>query len=360
MRERGLIARYRALLPVTDATPALTLEEGDTPLLRAPRLAAWAGVDALLLKVEGANPTGSFKDRGMVIAVARAAEAGARAVLCASTGNTAASAAAYAARAGLASLVLLPGGQVAAGKVAQAVRAGARIIVVDANFDRALDIAREAAADGSIALVNSVNPHRIEGQATSSYEICDALGDAPDVLALPVGNGGNITAYWLGFRRYQERGMAARLPRMVGVQAAGAAPLVHGHAIEHPETFATAIRIGRPATWDPALVATRDSGGAMVAVTDAEILEAYAAIPRLEGVFCEPASAASVAGLRRAVRDGVIGRESRCVCVLTGHGLKDPETALHGVTGMEPVSVDTAMRELRQAGSRQLRDHRRS
>ena len=351
MRERGLIARYGALLPVTEATPALTLQEGDTPLLDAPRLAAWAGVDELLLKVEGANPTGSFKDRGMVIAVARAAEAGARAVLCASTGNTAASAAAYAARAGLASLVLLPGGKVAAGKVAQAVRAGARVIVVDTNFDGALDLAREATADGTIVLVNSVNPHRIEGQATASYEICDALDDAPDILALPVGNGGNITAYWLGFRRYREHGRSTRLPRMLGAQAAGAAPLVHGHPIDQPETVATAIRIGRPATWDPALAAARDSGGAILAVTDAEILAAYATIPRLEGVFCEPASAASVAGLRRAARDGIIAKHTRCVCVLTGHGLKDPDTALHGVAGMQSMSVEAALRRLQEAAS---------
>ncbi len=344
----GLLARFRDVLPVTDATPPLTLHEGDTPLLPAPRLATWVGVASLHLKIEGANPTGSFKDRGMVVAVARAMEAGARSVLCASTGNTAASAAAYAARAGLRCFVLLPGGKVALGKVAQAVRAGARVIVVDGNFDVALDIAREAAADGSIVLVNSVNPHRIEGQTTAAYEICEALGDAPDVLALPVGNGGNITAYWLGFRRYHDAGRCARLPRMLGAQAAGAAPLVHGHPIETPDTVATAIRIGRPATWQPALDAAAHSRGRILAVTDDEILEAYATIPRLEGVFCEPASAASVAGLRRAVQAGVVDPQARCVCVLTGHGLKDPDTALAGIADMPPVAPAAATSILAQ------------
>ncbi|MCI0436316.1 MAG: threonine synthase [Gemmatimonadetes bacterium] len=343
----GLIARYRDWLPVSDATPELTLFEGSTPLLPAPRLAEWIGVEDLWLKFEGANPTGSFKDRGMVIAVAKAMESGARAVLCASTGNTAASAAAYAARAGLASLVVLPRGQVAAGKVAQAVRAGARVVVIEDNFDRALDIAREASADGSITLVNSVNSHRIEGQATVSYEICDELGDAPGVIALPVGNGGNITACWLGFRRYRERGRSARLPRVLGVQAAGAAPLVLGRPVASPETVATAIRIGRPATWDPALAAVRDSAGVMLAVTDSEILEAWATIPRLEGVFCEPASAASVAGLRRAVLDAVMETGERCVCILTGHGLKDPETALAGIETGPTIPAGEALDALR-------------
>ena len=324
----GLIRRYAELLPVSESTPPLTLHEGATPLVSAPRLAEWVGVGELHLKYEGLNPTGSFKDRGMVVAVAKAVEAGARAVLCASTGNTAASAAAYAARAGLDAVVLLPRGNVAAGKLAQAAIYGARVLMLDTNFDGALDIARELAERHPLALVNSVNPHRIEGQTTAAYEICDALGDAPDVLALPVGNGGNITAYWLGFRRYQERGSSTRLPRIVGGQAADSAPFVAGAPVAEPETVATAIRIGRPATWKPAIAAARDSGGEFRAVSDEAILEAYREIARREGIFCEPASAASVAALRAAVRDGRIGADSRCVCVLTGHGLKDPDTAL--------------------------------
>src|SRR5690242_4510812 len=324
----GVIARYASLLPISSRTPRLTLYEGATPLVDAPRLAEWVGVRELYLKVEGLNPTGSFKDRGMVVAVARAQEDGARAVLCASTGNTAASAAAYAARAGLSAVIVLPKGRVAAGKVAQAVACGARVLALDTGFDGALDVAREVAERYAVALVNSVNPDRIAGQATAAYEICDVLGDAPDVLALPVGNGGNITAYWLGFRRYQECGRSARLPRMLGVQAAGAAPLVHGAPVAEPQTVASAIRIGRPATWDPALAAARDSGGAIRAVSDDEILAAYREIAHREGVFCEPASAAGVAGLRASVREGRVDAESRCVCVLTGHGLKDPERAV--------------------------------
>jgi len=331
----GVLARYGDWLPLSDATPRLTLHEGSTPLLAAPRLADWIGVSELWLKYEGLNPTGSFKDRGMVVAVAKAMEAGARTIVCASTGNTAASAAAYAARAGLECVVLLPGGQVALGKVAQAVVYGARVVVVDTNFDGALDLARELARDFGAALVNSVNPHRIEGQTTAAFEICDALGNAPDLLALPVGNGGNITAYWLGFRRYHERGQASRLPRVLGVQAAGAAPFVAGHPVDHPETFATAIRIGKPATWQPALTAARDSGGQIRAVPDDLILEAYRAVASLEGIFCEPASAASIAGLRAAVRDGTVAGDARCVCVLTGNGLKDPDAALKGIDVLE-------------------------
>lgn len=331
----GVLARYGDWLPLSSATPRLTLHEGSTPLLAAPRLAEWIGVRELWLKYEGLNPTGSFKDRGMVVAVAKALEAGARTIVCASTGNTAASAAAYAARAGLECAVLLPSGQVALGKVAQAVVYGARVVVVDTNFDGALDLARELAREFGAALVNSVNPHRIEGQTTAAFEICDMLGDAPDLLALPVGNGGNITAYWLGFRRYQEKGRAARLPQVLGVQAAGAAPFVAGHPIAQPETFATAIRIGKPATWEPALAAARDSSGEIRAVSDEAILEAYRAVAALEGVFCEPASAASIAGLRAAVRDGAVAREIQCVCVLTGNGLKDPDSALKGIDVLE-------------------------
>lgn len=339
---RGILDRFAAFLPIDSQTPPLSLCEGDTPLLPAPRLAAWVGVRELFLKYEGLNPTGSFKDRGMVVAVALARQAGATSVLCASTGNTAASAAAYAARAGMRAIVLLPGGKVALGKVAQAVRYGARVVTVEANFDVALDLAREVAAGGRIALVNSVNPHRIEGQTTAALEIAGQLGDAPDVLALPVGNGGNITAYGLGFQRALEAGLASRLPRLLGVQAEGAAPLVHGHPIESPETVASAIRIGRPATWEPALAAARDSGGLIIARSDDDILDAYRTIPRLEGVFCEPASAAGVAGLRHAVAAGLVDPDARCVCVLTGHGLKDPDTALAGGVALETIAADAS------------------
>jgi len=346
-RSVSLLERFRDRLPVSDRTPALSLAEGDTPLLAAPRLADWVGIDSLSLKVEGANPTGSFKDRGMVVAVAKEVEAGAQTVLCASTGNTAASAAAYAARAGLQAVVLLPGGKVAAGKVAQAVRYGARIIIVDANFDRALDIARAAVERAALTLVNSVNPHRIEGQATAAFEIVETLGDAPDVLALPVGNGGNITAYWMGFVRDHAEGRARQKPRMLGAQAEGAAPLVLGHPVDHPDTIATAIRIGRPATWEPALAAVRDSNGVLLAVSDDEILEAYRAIPSLEGVFCEPASAAGLAGLRRAVTSGQVKRHEHCVVVLTGHGLKDPDTAMAG--GLQATTIEPSVEALLRA-----------
>jgi threonine synthase len=333
---RGVLDHYAELLPVTAATPRLTLLEGDTPLVPAPRLADWVGVRELHLKYEGLNPTGSFKDRGMVVAVAKALEDGARDVICASTGNTSASAAAYAARAGIRATVLLPGGKVAPGKVAQAVIYGARMIGLDTNFDGALDVARALAATYPAVLVNSVNPYRLEGQATAAYEICDDLGDAPWLLALPVGNGGNITAYWLGFQRYHEAGASHGLPRILGVQAAGAAPFVRGGPVARPETVASAIRIGRPATWEPALAAARESGGAIRAVEDDAILEAYRQIARQEGIFCEPASAAGVAGLRAAVADGSVDPRGACVCVLTGHGLKDPQQAVP-----DDFSVDT-------------------
>jgi threonine synthase len=340
VRASGILHRYRHHLPLSDSTPRLSLHEGDTPLVHAPRLAGWVGVRELFLKYEGLNPTGSFKDRGMVLAVAHAVEGGARAVLCASTGNTAASAAAYAAHAGIRSIVLLPAGRVAAGKLAQAVVYGARVITVDGSFDDALALARGVADLHAVALVNSVNPSRIEGQTTAAYEICDVLGDAPPLLALPAGNGGNITAYWLGFRRALEHARATRLPRMLGVQAAGAAPFVHGGPVARPETVATAIRIGNPATWQPALDAAHDSGGAFRAVTDEAILEAYHAIAASEGVFCEPASAASVAGLRAAVQAGDVDADERCVCVLTGNGLKDPDTAVRGVDLAAPIRRD--------------------
>ena len=335
----GVIARYAEWLPVGPDTPRLTLHEGATPLIPAPRLAQWVGVNELYLKFEGLNPTGSFKDRGMVVAVAKALEADAHTILCASTGNTAASAAAYAARAGLNAVVLLPRGKVAPGKVAQAIVYGAQVVSVQTNFDGALDIARALSREYGAALVNSVNPHRIAGQMTGAFEICDELGDAPEVLALPVGNGGNVTAYWKGFREYTR---AQRAPRMIGVQAAGAAPLVTGVPVEHPETIASAIRIGRPATWEPALAATHDSGGQMRAVTDDEILEAYRMVAGKEGIFCEPASAAGVAGLRAAVQAGAVDAQLQCVCVLTGNGLKDPDHAIGPNFRMLEVQADPA------------------
>jgi threonine synthase len=324
-----LVERYRRFLPITDATPTLTLGEGLTPLVRARRLGATIGLDNLYLKVEGQNPTGSFKDRGMVVAVAKAAEAGALAIVCASTGNTSASAAAYGAAAGMEVIVVLPKGQIAAGKLLQALVAGARVVAIDGNFDQALNIVRALAEqeDHPVTLVNSVNPFRLEGQKTAAFEICDDLGHAPDILAIPVGNAGNISAYWAGFRDYAAAGIIARTPRMWGFQAAGAAPLVVGHRIERPETIATAIRIGDPASAAKAIDARDASGGRISAVTDEEILAAYRALAQLEGIFCEPASAASVAGVLKAAAAGQLDPAETVVCVLTGHGLKDPTTA---------------------------------
>jgi len=319
-----LMERYAEWLPLTDATPLITLGEGGTPLVRSERLAERTGAAEVWLKLEMCNPTGSFKDRGMVVAVAKAAEAGSRAVLCASTGNTSASAAAYAARCGLRAFVLVPGGKIAAGKMAQAVAHGARVISVDGNFDVALELARELTQRLPIALVNSVNPDRIAGQKTAAMEIADALGGAPDAHFIPVGNAGNITAYWQGYAEYCEAGRTESTPRMHGVQAAGAAPLVHGRPVAAPETLATAIRIGNPASWAGAAAARDESGGSITAVSDDEIVAAYRLLAREEGIFCEPASAASVAGmLRLACTGGLEGQ--RAVCTITGHGLKDPE-----------------------------------
>jgi threonine synthase len=325
---RGVLSHYGAFLPLTAATPPLSLGEGNTPLLRAPRLAEWVGVAELHLKYEGANPTGSFKDRGMVVAVAKAIEAGARTIICASTGNTSASAAAYAARAGIRAVVLLPAGNVARGKLAQAIMAGASIITLDANFDVALSITRDLARDYRVTLVNSVNPYRIAGQATAAFEVCDSLGDAPEIVALPVGNGGNVTAYAQGFRQYREAQKTTRMPLLLGAQAAGAAPLVLGAPVAEPETIATAIRIGNPASWTSAVEAVTSSGGKFVSVPDDSILEAYHQVARLEGVFCEPASAAGIAALRMSVQHGGVAAQVRAVCVLTGNGLKDPDRAM--------------------------------
>ncbi|MBI3748300.1 MAG: threonine synthase [Chloroflexi bacterium] len=324
-----LMDRYRRFLPVTDSTPSLTLGEGATPLVRASRLGATLGLSNLYLKIEGQNPTGSFKDRGMVVAVSKAAEAGAAAIVCASTGNTSASAAAYGAAAGMEVIVVLPKGQIAVGKLLQALMAGARVVAIDGNFDEALGIVRALAEqdDHPVTLVNSVNPFRIEGQKTAAFEVCDDLGCAPDILAIPVGNAGNISAYWQGFREYADAGLVDRTPRMWGFQAAGAAPLVVGHRVDHPDTIATAIRIGDPASWTKAIDARDRSGGRIDAVSDDEILAAYRALARQEGIFCEPASAASVAGVTRAAAAGELESDALIVCVLTGHGLKDPTTA---------------------------------
>jgi threonine synthase len=324
---RGVIEEYREYLPVTDTTPVVTLLEGGTPLIAAPRLSERVGAE-VWLKVEGANPTGSFKDRGMTMAMSMALAEGAKAVVCASTGNTSASAAAYAARAGLGFVVLIPDGHIALGKLAQALMHGARVLQVRGNFDQLLTIVRELPEHAPITVVNSVNPHRIEGQKTGAFEIVDVLGDAPDVHCIPVGNAGNISAYWRGYLQYKEAGRSTKLPRMLGFQAAGAAPIVLGHPVENPETIATAIRIGNPASWYSAAAAASESGGSITAVTDDEILDAYTFLAKEESVFCEAASSASVAGL---LKQGV-PRGSKVVCVLTGHGLKDPDLAIKSIT----------------------------
>jgi threonine synthase len=324
---RSLIDRYASYLPVSDRTPRISLGEGGTPLVRARALERETGVPEIWLKVEGQNPTGSFKDRGMVVAVAKALEEGARMVLCASTGNTAASAAAYAARAGLSCTVILPAGQVAAGKLAQAIAHGARVVAVRGPFDAALTVVRSLAEQGEATLVNSVNPHRIEGQKTAAFEICEALDDAPDAVFIPVGNAGNITAYWKGFVEAARTGLARQRPRMYGYQAEGAAPLVRGAPVAEPETLATAIRVGNPASWKGAVAARDESGGAIDAVSDGEILDAYSFVARCEGVFAEPASAAAIAGLRKRAKAGGLGGAKRVVCVLTGNGMKDPDRA---------------------------------
>lgn len=336
-RQSGIIARYREFLPVTDKTPLVSLHEGNTPLIHAPNLSKQLGVE-LYVKYEGLNPTGSFKDRGMVMAVAKAVEEGSTTIMCASTGNTSAAAAAYAARCGLRCIVLIPSGNIALGKLAQAIAYGAEVIAIDGNFDEALNIVREITANEPITLVNSVNPYRIEGQKSAAFEVCDALGDAPDILAIPVGNAGNITAYWKGFNEYKAAGKSQSLPRMFGFQAAGAAPLVHGQPVPNPETIATAIRIGNPASKDGALNAISESNGLVDSVTDEEILHAYQLLAKSEGVFCEPASAASLAGILKLKAAGKLPEGAKVACVLTGNGLKDPNIAL-GLVGEEPRSV---------------------
>lgn len=333
---RGLIDTYRDRLPVTAATPVVTLHEGNTPLLPAPLLSARTGCD-VYLKVEGANPTGSFKDRGMTVAVSKAVEDGNKVIICASTGNTSASAAAYAARAGLVCAVLVPQGKIALGKLAQALVHGARLLQVSGNFDDCLSLAAKLAQDYPVALVNSVNTDRLHGQKTAAFEIVEALGDAPDIHCMPVGNAGNISAYWLGYSEERAAGNVCRVPKLFGFQAAGAAPIVTGQAVREPATIATAIRIGNPASWTRALDARDSSGGLIAAVTDREILTAYRLLAREVGVFVELGSAASVAGLLQQAAVGKVPAGSTIVCTVTGHGLKDPEWAIS--TAPAPVTI---------------------
>lgn len=325
----GLINKYRSFLPVSETTPVITINEGNTPLIKADNLAKKAGLKVnLYLKYDGANPTGSFKDRGMTMAVSKAVEEGSNAIICASTGNTSAAAAAYGAKAGLKTFVLIPDGYIALGKLSQAMMYGAEVVAIDGNFDEALEIVLELSKKYPITLVNSVNPYRIEGQKTAAFEICDTLGKAPDYLCIPVGNAGNITAYWKGFKEYFDKGISPNKPKMYGFEAEGAAAIVKGERIYKPETIATAIRIGNPASWDYAVAAKDESGGIIDFVTDEEIIAAYKLMASTEGVLAEPASAASVAGLIKANKFGKIQEGSTIVCVLTGNGLKDPDSAI--------------------------------
>lgn len=324
----GILVTYRDFLPVTEKTPMLTLHEGNTPLIHAKNLSAMLDIQ-LYLKYEGMNPTGSFKDRGMVMAVAKALEEDSKAIVCASTGNTSASAAAYAAKANIKCYVLIPEGKIATGKLVQALAYGAEIIMVEGNFDQALAIVKEIVQKEAITLVNSINPYRLEGQKTAAFEIVDSLGKAPDIVALPVGNAGNISAYWKGFTEYCKAGKCETLPRMYGFQAAGAAPLVKGEPVENPETIATAIRIGNPASWEKAMRAIRESKGTIAAVTDEEIVESYQLLARKEGVFAEPASCAALAGILKMKREGRLEKGVTVVLILTGNGLKDPDIAIH-------------------------------
>jgi threonine synthase len=340
----GVIARYREHLPIGPATPEVDLSEGSTPLVESRNIGRALGLDRLYFKYEGLNPTGSFKDRGMVVAVAKALEAGSRVLMCASTGNTSASMAAYAARTGVRAIVVVPSGEIALNKLSQALMYGAKVVALKGNFDSALQTVRELTSRYPVALMNSINPHRIEGQKTAAFEVVDSLGDAPDYLILPVGNAGNITAYWKGFREYHAAGRTTRLPRMVGAQAEGAAPIVNGHAVVDPKTVASAIRIGNPASWEGATTARDESGGMIASVTDIEILSAQIRLANSEGLFAEPASAAPLALLFRLVRDGKIDKRSTAVVVLTGSGLKDPDAALKNVE--PPIELDGDARTL--------------
>ena len=344
----GVLTKYKEYLPVTDNTPVISLGEGDTPLVKSKRIASDLGCGELYFKLEGCNPTGSFKDRGMVVAIGKALEAGSVAVMCASTGNTSASAAAYGAYCDLPALVLIPKGEVALGKVAQAMAYGARIIMVDGNFDSALNLARTFTDKNQITLVNSLNPHRIEGQKTAAFEVVDVLGNSPDYLFIPVGNAGNITAYWKGFKEYRANGMCTSLPKMMGFQAEGAAPIVLGKVVTNPQTIASAIRIGNPASWQRALEARDESNGTIDKVSDDEILEAYRLLASKEGIFGEPASAASLAGLMKKVREGLNLAEQRVVCIITGTGLKDPDLAVSSITA-HTLEIEPTMEALEAA-----------
>ena len=351
MRYMGLIQTYKDFLPVNENTQLLTLQEGNTPLIRAEKLSDELDLD-IYFKYEGLNPTGSFKDRGMVMAVAKAMEEGSRTIMCASTGNTSAAAAAYAARGNLNCIVLIPNNNIALGKLAQAIIYGAKVIAIEGNFDRALEIVREITAKHPITLVNSVNPYRIEGQKTAAFEVVDQLGKAPDYLAIPVGNAGNITAYWKGFKEYYAKGKSTTLPKMIGFEAEGSAAIVRGEPILNPETVATAIRIGNPASWDSAVRAANESNGQINFVSDEEILHAYRTIAAKEGIFAEPASAASIAGVMKLKKEGFFSGGESVVCVLTGHGLKDPNIAIKSVTSGDPLVVkdseEAVMEAIRQ------------
>ena len=337
MKYKGVIETYRDFLPVNEKSPVVTFYEGNTPLIKTNKISELTQCE-VYLKYEGANPTGSFKDRGMCMAITKAVEKKMKAVVCASTGNTSASAAAYSARAGLDCIVIIPKGKIALGKLAQAMMHGAKVFEVDGNFDQALNLVRELGEKYPIEIVNSINPYRIEGQKTGAFEICDQLGFVPDYHCIPVGNAGNITAYWKGYKEYYDRKKINKLPKMTGFQAAGAAPIVLGHPVENPETIATAIRIGNPASWKQAVTAKEESGGSISGVTDEEILSAYNLVASAEGVFCEPASAASIAGLLKKCESGEIQKGAKVVCILTGHGLKDPDTAVKHST-LKPKSI---------------------
>jgi threonine synthase len=340
---KGVIEEYRKYLPVTDKTPVVTFQEGNTPLLFADKISEITKCK-VFLKYEGANPSGSFKDRGMCMAIAKALENNNKAVICASTGNTSASAAAYAARADLDCIVIIPKGKIALGKLSQAIMHGAKVFEVDGNFDQALDLVREIGEKYPVEIVNSINPFRIEGQKTGAFEVCNQLNAVPDFHAIPVGNAGNITAYWKGYKEYYGDKKISSLPKMIGFQAEGAAPIVLGHPVKNPETIATAIRIGNPASWKQAVAAAEESGGSISIVTDQEIIEAYKLIAVSEGLFVEPASAASVAGTLKLAKAGKIPDGSTIVCILTGHGLKDPDNAI--LVGEKPVFIPCKVKEV--------------
>lgn len=343
----GLLREYREYLPITDKTPLITLHEGNTPLIKAEKIGKELGGIELYFKYDGLNPTGSFKDRGMVMAVAKALEDGSKAIMCASTGNTSASAAAYAARSGIQCIVVIPDGNIALGKLAQALMYGAKVIAIKGNFDEALKAVVDITNKYPITLVNSINHFRLQGQKTSAFEICDTLGKAPDYLAIPVGNAGNISAYWMGFKEYKENGKVSNLPKMIGFEAEGSAAIVQNRVIENPQTLATAIKIGNPASWKLAVNAANESNGFIDSVTDDEILEAYKMLTREEGIFAEPASAASLAGVIKTYKTGKLKKGDVVVSVLTGNGLKDPDNAIKICNA--PIKVDNNIEEIRKA-----------